>query len=917
VAVRARFGRLPRSAPSLTSTIVSLAQEYQRTRDRNIEDAWKNGGQFEGHKVTDSQFIAHWKERLKSVSPDDPMWDYYNNLIYQYNFTIEESKMGQKYAEEKVTDGQMAAFYRKWAAKMPKDSQNYRQLMTQAAKFKAASSARSSGRRSNAAASAYSAAQQKTYNDHEAAYDVTTQLLTKFAVDHDYLSPGDLITATGKPTADGGWGALTNATGENDPSNFAAMLTDIMADPDTRKAMTAYIRRFGDPNFSGTFDDETLAGMANTARNGAMIRANRARKAGDKTGENQAIAATNKYSKSSMVIRASLGSNAEKGFVEQNEAHRAQMDSILAPDSGASPTERQLARTQYRDWLTGDGGEYLIKSFPAGSFDPMSPNYNIYAAGLLGRAKGTVSALDGHPVGLTLKDDLFGFSTKEAGGESDAVKLGTSLTKLDSDMIEVENGTKIVVRVDGSDRVDPMGKHWAIFDRDDKDVVDRELVPFSVPLNGSKTGGEIRYTASEPVQVQMFGAVDPNTGRGTMPLKPTAVSDPNVGSRVEITGPMGQTFVLWGIMQGGTKVWTPNNPFQEVGRGSEGRDEHGNYVVGYSMPTPPRSGAKAPTFDPSAFINKDMIKRNVNGIDSTDGKPWDPMVDKEMGFNSPLAAFAHTSSATAKWVSDMDPTLVQRTEAEFFSKTDNWTPEMKGMAARGVDPKTIVGIESQRLQGQLYVINRDGFTPEDQQRSRTLEAAREEQRSATTGGYGSVTEMTEQAQRNSIAADLAKWGSQPEDLARRTQNLPAGPGGSRAEQWIKKGWTVGDLLSQPGMSVDQANDLAAIISGGAVGKRIAPVGGGPVTGTGKWSGTTVRTPGVTPSNPYGTIAYKSSTAGPAAGPNAASPITAVVPKTVPKVTNNAQANRAQLDELRMANIGDVNTRKFMDYGHGK
>ena len=40
-------------------------------------------------------------------------------------------------------------------------------------------------------------------------------------------------------------------------------------------------------------------------------------------------------------------------------------------------------------------------------------------------------------------------------------------------------------------------------------------------------------------------------------------------------------------------------------------------------------------------------------------------------------------------------------------------------------------------------------------------------------------------------------------------------------------------------------------------------------------------------------------------------------KTVPKVTNNAQANRAQLAELRMANIGDVNTRKFMDYGHGK
>ena len=44
------------------------------------------------------------------------MWDYYDNLIYSYEFIVEESKMGLKYAEEEVSEAQMAAFYRKWAA---------------------------------------------------------------------------------------------------------------------------------------------------------------------------------------------------------------------------------------------------------------------------------------------------------------------------------------------------------------------------------------------------------------------------------------------------------------------------------------------------------------------------------------------------------------------------------------------------------------------------------------------------------------------------------------------------------------------------------------------------------------------------------------------------------------------------------
>src|SRR5262245_3711204 len=106
MATQARFGRLPRTAPSLTSTIVALAQQYQRQRDTNIETAWKEGGEFEGHKVNDEMFLKYWRDRMKDISPDDPMHDYYNNLIHGYQFQIEESKMGLKYQQKTASDAE-------------------------------------------------------------------------------------------------------------------------------------------------------------------------------------------------------------------------------------------------------------------------------------------------------------------------------------------------------------------------------------------------------------------------------------------------------------------------------------------------------------------------------------------------------------------------------------------------------------------------------------------------------------------------------------------------------------------------------------------------------------------------------------------------------------------------------------------
>ena len=140
-----RFGRLPRTAPSLASTIVQMVREVNAQEDQNILQAWEEGGLYKGKKVTDAMLLSHFKMRRDSMSPTDPLWDKWNTTVQNYEFAIEESKMSLKYAEKKVNDTQMANFYRVWAKKLPVDSEAYRNLMRSAAQFADAAKARGGG----------------------------------------------------------------------------------------------------------------------------------------------------------------------------------------------------------------------------------------------------------------------------------------------------------------------------------------------------------------------------------------------------------------------------------------------------------------------------------------------------------------------------------------------------------------------------------------------------------------------------------------------------------------------------------------------------------------------------------------------------------------------------------------------------
>lgn len=139
MARKGNFGRQPRSAPSITATIISIAREQQSREDQNIMDAWQKGGIVGGVEVTDEMVLKHWRQRLVDISEDDPLYDTYSNSVLQLEYSIAQSKMTAQYAlivEPSSGDNmKMANFFLNWAKKVPKNSEFYRVLQRDAGQY--------------------------------------------------------------------------------------------------------------------------------------------------------------------------------------------------------------------------------------------------------------------------------------------------------------------------------------------------------------------------------------------------------------------------------------------------------------------------------------------------------------------------------------------------------------------------------------------------------------------------------------------------------------------------------------------------------------------------------------------------------------------------------------------------------------
>src|SRR6185503_14392296 len=157
-----RFGRQPRAAQNLTSTIVAIAREYQNQRAQNIMDAWQKGGMFENKKATDEVVLKFWADKAKGVSKDDPLYDTYRNAHSQLDYTIHESKMTAKFAQGKATDAEMVSFYMNWSKKVPRNSEFYRVLQRDAGQYMRNAKATSDAAAKKAAEDRYQRQQAET-----------------------------------------------------------------------------------------------------------------------------------------------------------------------------------------------------------------------------------------------------------------------------------------------------------------------------------------------------------------------------------------------------------------------------------------------------------------------------------------------------------------------------------------------------------------------------------------------------------------------------------------------------------------------------------------------------------------------------------------------------------------------------------
>jgi hypothetical protein len=138
-------------------------EQYENARDRNILDAWLNGGQFEGKKVTDERIMKFYKMRRNQYTKDDPEYDYWDQKHTQIDYQIGESKMLLRYEQGGIKEGGAARWYQQNAKRFPKNSEAWREAMRNAARFKKAAQEARKAANTMSESEKYARAQDRIY----------------------------------------------------------------------------------------------------------------------------------------------------------------------------------------------------------------------------------------------------------------------------------------------------------------------------------------------------------------------------------------------------------------------------------------------------------------------------------------------------------------------------------------------------------------------------------------------------------------------------------------------------------------------------------------------------------------------------------------------------------------------------------
>jgi flagellar hook-basal body complex protein FliE len=887
MATRARFGRLPRSAPSLTSTIVALAQEYQRIRDRNIEDAWKEGGLFEGKKVTDQMMIKYWKERRDSVDPSDPNWDYYNNLLHGYEFNIAESTEYLKYKEGKIGEAAMAAFYRKWAAKMPRNSANWRSLMTKAAEFKAAAARGRSGSSAQARENAYWAQQQRTYDGHEAAWDYLSGTIMNAAIANNVVNKND---ARSGGAAEYGWGAI------KDPSFVSTFIYRLNTDPalaGTKAEMLAELDRLdpgGGWKNKATITQGDLDRLATRKQQGVKARRKLARKTGHSTSD---IDADDEAADDAALVISTAD------FQSTLERKKRDFYEVM-DDPTATFEEKKEAADQFKGWLDGKGRDQLMRSIPDGALDPANhKKFDPDAAALVGRFNATSAVLGGDTTqDLTLMDDPFAASTGSAGENSFVSRYGTQIDANAKAVEALKSGKEVLVR-------DDKEGGWKTQFADDPELEGKGAI---VP-NPNGVGG--MFVPFKPMKAAVFASLDPNTGAGLGPVDLKSkgrtnlntgeggktAEDDDLGYVLDYPKSDGSNGRLFGVWVGGEMRWTWADPTG----GNLRPDGKGGFTVAAYGPDAVKAGTKG------------LIDRATVSAKSENGA-------YVASASSPLTAAMQSDKNEARRLGYMSPEDIARQEAPYFRAHP--TQQMMKDRQAGATFEQALANEVQRSVNTQQSVRMWGPAGDAGERARIRDAMQSKADAELAARLAAQADRDAPI-RQQLVRDMDAWQA---DLFKTTgasgygETKPAGMmygrGGYMPNPAVAKygakdlaslpngnQWNLKDLLTSPTISTEQAKAIASYLSGGAVsgsgpymtyaqrtpqpgqtfiGQKRTPPATAPVIPvkpkeepkpktkpkeTEKTGG--VKAGGTTTVNPY--TGFATPTSGPAAGPNAANP----------------------------------------------
>lgn len=548
------FGRLPRVAPNLASTIVAMLREYNNMIDTNMVNAWKEGGLVDGKKVTDSAILAHWKMRRDAVSQDDPLWDYYNNMMQTYDYSIAESKMSLKYAQKKIGNGAMAAFYRKWANKLPTDSEGYRTLMRNAAQFVNAARSGASSARSQANENAYQRQINNVYNNNEAAYDYSMSLLVGAAQAAGILTEkedlSDLKVAV-----------------ENDPSLMMRLIDDINsgnypATPEATAEVKKQLEKYDSKGFDGTFDYDYIVGLTADKTKGLQRRIKIAQNTGHTT---DVKAWRDDLADTIASNRRIFAWDELDTYSQMRELYKS-----IIEDPNSTYAERLEASSKYATGLERLRDQVVRETTAAGQ---------IVTNPLAGLLTNEIRALRGdtRTSGHTVYEDSTGKTRADVSTDSDAGQIAAMVNADKQTAIDASLGRVVLVKglvADGKFVPSPTGTKWGTMPVEQTTqftgfkvpkttsstsvtMYDKDGNPMSVPVGGDTEA----IVPTSPITAEGVGSPDPVTGRlGVSPnIKPVGAADQKIGEVAVVDG-----VTIYGFYgDDGKMYWTPLNPFDQ------------------------------------------------------------------------------------------------------------------------------------------------------------------------------------------------------------------------------------------------------------------------------------------------------------------------------------------------------------------